>query len=106
MIDHLPQDSFFVEAIADDEEYALQTALQPKQDQSPRLSEWSAEAALLAMVVDRLGLLASMLAQFGKSRLSLPPVERPMTATERMRTRVSQTRHKALVAKLLPERTD
>jgi hypothetical protein len=103
LIDHLPPGSFFVEALSDDEEYATAALASGGQSNSaPRMSTWSPVVDMLAVVNDRLGLIAALQAAANGGRQTLPPVPRPSTAFDRVRHVVAREKHRALVAKVLP----
>lgn len=106
-IDHLPSDSPFHAAVADDEEYAamlLDTddggAVEP-----PPLTEYGPQVRALATLVDRVSyLIGVQVARAGKNPPRFDPYPRPVTAVERVRRRRAMDRHEQLVARLLPDR--
>jgi hypothetical protein len=104
LIDHLPRNSYYVEALADDEELAAMALDQPLDDMpsGPRVSQWSPEADLLAVVADRLAeLAATVVASVGGAPGTLRPLARPRTAGDRLRARRRRERHEVLVQRVL-----
>jgi hypothetical protein len=103
LIDHLPRDSFLVEAQADDEELAqfLVRRGSTESERRRRLSEWSPELEALAQAVDRLGELAAILIKAnGGNPSPVQPFPRPHTAMDRFRARARFERHRSLVERL------
>lgn len=106
LIDHLPRNSYYVEALADDEELAEMVLESPHDDvpTGPRMSQWSPEAGLLAEIVDRLAEVASaVVASAGGAPGTLKPYPRPRTAADRVQARRRRQRHDALVRRVLPD---
>jgi hypothetical protein len=88
LIDHLPGHSFFNEARANDPDIAKMLAEMPTPAHSERLSNWTPEIAMLAVIADRLGSLIvveSMIGSGGKSKPDIKPLERPQTLLAKMR---------------------
>lgn len=107
LIDHLPRDSAYMEAIANDEQLAEQLVrnLPEQAPAGPRLSDWSPEVEALYALVDRVVELihvtaAASGAKPGKVRMS----PRPVTAIERARNRQRASKHKSLVARVMRDR--
>lgn len=106
-IDGLPRHSAFIEALADDEEYAAMVveAGWPERSPHPRLSEYTPEREALDAVVDRLGeVVSAVIAAAGVRPPKIKPQPRPRTAVDRLRARKRRLDHESLVAKLLPHR--
>lgn len=114
LIDHLPRNSHYAEAVVNDEEMAeLQAAdIDPSEkpkEQPPPLREWSIEAELLARIADRVGVeVDATIASAGGKPIRMGPVMRPETAIDR-KVREARERnrikiHESLVAQLLPGR--
>jgi hypothetical protein len=105
LIDQLPRNSRYIEALADDEDLATQVlaSKEPPEPAGPRLSEWSPELAALTAIQDRLGeVIAAVIAAAGGRPPRLRPSPRPKTAADRVRLQQRQERHLALVARVLP----
>jgi hypothetical protein len=105
LIDHLPRDSHYIAAIANDDEVMAELPADAKPSPPP-LTEWSAEVAALAVLVDRLGELIRLMAVqvSGKKQRPIPPYPRPITAADKVRRRRKHHKHQALRARLLPGR--
>lgn len=105
LIDHLPRNSYYVEAMADDEELAEMALSAPERldvPTGPRVSQWSLEAEIIAAAVDRLGeMFAVTIVSNGGKPPRLTPYPRPVTATERVRSRLRRERHASLVSRVL-----
>lgn len=108
LIDRLPRDSAYVEALSNDEEFA---ALFPADDTPGqpvrRMADWSPAVEMLTVIVDRLGEVVQAIAALGgvKPR-KLPRAPRPVTAAERLAARRRREGHQSLVARVLPNRTN
>lgn len=103
LIDHLPRNSFFIEAVGNDDELA-KLAPASSGPHVERLSQWSHESELLAVIIDRLGALVSVeVAAAGGKPPKIEPYARPVTAAQRARTLSPIGRHEALVARLMPK---
>jgi hypothetical protein len=105
VIDGLPVNSAYVEAIADDDEAAEQA---PKGEPAPpRLREWSPERSLLTDINERLGELIAVTAAAASGKPVRPPpaYPRPITAAERIARRRRREQHERLVQQLLPGKT-
>lgn len=119
LIDHLPSNCYYSQAVANDEEHArmLLEAQEARQSEdgksdekwSPPSSTWSTEAGVLADLIDEVKLLRSTLIQVNSSGKSQPPklepYPRPRTALDKLRRRRAreqrQAAHEALVARVL-----
>ena len=104
IIDQLPGNSRYSEAVADDDEAAetfLAMDITPPAP-SIRLADWSPEVAELRRATNRIGeLIAAVIAaNGGRARLSSLPV--PEVATDRVRRRIAHSKHRRLVSVLIP----
>ncbi len=100
MVDHLPQNSAYGQAVADDEELA-ELATGRQGEWHPSIAEWSPEVELLAAVYDRLGdLLAVTVTARGKKPKLPKPWPRPRTAADRVRARKRKQTYDDIMAKL------
>ena len=109
IIDGLPRNWAFVEAVTSDEEWA-ETVLKHPQPPAPArvMSQWSPELEMLTNVYDRLGeLIQVVAASHGGKPRRVPAAPRPVTALDRVRRRRARQQHLRLVAQVLPgaERT-
>ncbi|MCW2904930.1 MAG: 16, gp15 [Streptosporangiaceae bacterium] len=104
LVDRLPSTSQYIAAIANDDEHAANVDLNAA-PAPPSLTEWSPVVAGLAVVADRLGtLIGVQVARGGGSPPKLTPYPRPVTAAHRRKERRLLENHKALVARLLPDK--
>lgn len=102
LIDRLPRESHYVEAMLDDEQYALLVADMPLSEPERRMREWTPELEALATVADRLVDVIDVLSIANGGKASeLRRSIRPVTAIERVRNRQRQRKHEALVARVL-----
>lgn len=111
IIDHLPRNSAYREAVAEDEDLARQLlkVKPPDDDAVPvrRMSDWSAEVEMLTAVLDRLGELVQAVAALGGAKpRRVQPAPRPVTAFERVRRNRRADQHRALVSRVLPHKRD
>lgn len=107
IIDRLPRDSAYVEAISEDDALAdaMISSEQPTDQPVRRLSDWSAEVELLTALVDRVSELIQVIVAVNGAKPSAPPTApRPVTAFDRARDRARQRRHQSLVARVLPHK--
>lgn len=108
LIDHLPANSYYVEARLNDDEFA-EAVLEVMDDEAPpvpraRISEFSPLVQSLADIHDRLGLIAqAIIASGGGKPPKFRPATRPETAIDRKRREKRQHAHRALVALVLPD---
>jgi hypothetical protein len=108
LIDNMPRNSGYVQAMVEDEEYAEAVVDMDKRQEpaKPRrhMAEWSVEVELLSSLLDRLGELisVSMVAAGAKKAPKVAPAPRPATAFERVRNRRRWQQHHSLVARVLP----
>lgn len=105
LIDHLPRDSAYVEALSDDEEMAERMLGQADRAPRRRMSEFSVEVELLSVIADRQAeIINALIARRGVKPARIKWQPRPETALERVRRRKRRRQHEALVAKVLPAR--
>lgn len=107
VIDQLPRDSRYVEAMAMDEQLAERMAdrPQPKGPTRRRMSDWSVQVELLTSILARLGEMTQAIAALGGAKpRKVPPPPLPQTAMDRVRNRKRFEKHHALVARVLPGR--
>lgn len=106
LIDHLPRDSAYVEAIANDDAMADQLVEQvPETAPGPRLSDWSPEVEALYALVDRVTELIHLTAAVNGAKPGrMQPAPRPVTAFDRARIRRRVRKHRDLVARVLPHK--
>ncbi len=103
LVDHLPRDSAYGQAIADDDELAA-APTSTSGSSAPAVAEWSPEVELLAAVYDRIGeLIAVQTTAPGKTVKPPKPWPRPLTAADRARTRQRQDSYENLKRKLFPD---
>lgn len=105
IIDNLPRDSAYGEAMANDETLAeyLAGMPQPKVKPSRRVSDWSAEVELLTAILDRLGEAVQAIAAIGGAKpKQVRPAPRPVTAIDRVRRRRAEQKHRSIVTRVLP----
>lgn len=102
MIDHLPPDSHFIAALAEDDEAAEHVDLDAK-PKPPKLTEFGPEVQALAALHDRIGALIQVTwASTGKSKAPrLQPYPRPVLAIERRRRRQRLDKHERIKGLLL-----
>lgn len=105
LIDRLPRDSYFVEALLNDDEFADLMPLQPDMDiPQERLTEWSPLREGLARIEDQLrNLTSAVIASGGGKPPEFQPAVRPITAADRSRHRRRRMEHESLVARVLPQ---
>jgi hypothetical protein len=102
LIDWLPRNSPYIEAVANDDEVAASLVDEPS-GSGPRMSEWSPEREATVDAVDRLGnVLQAIVAVAGVKPPSVTRMPRPDTAFDRELRRRRQQRHLDLVAMVLP----
>jgi hypothetical protein len=106
VIDRLPRDSAFMEAMSDDDELA-DRMLRQRDDSKPptprrRMSDWSPTVEVLTAILDRLGELTQTVAALGGAKPGkLPRAPYPITAFDRARHRRRVESHKSLVSRVL-----
>lgn len=108
LIDRLPRDSAYFEALTEDEELANRMAAVPepaKRTPHRRMADWSPTVEILTAMLDRLAELTQTVAALGGAKpRKLPRAPHPVTAIDRARTRRRQQSHESLVARVLPNR--
>lgn len=105
-LEHLPRTSAYHAALAQDEELAKQLAKEPPPpDRGPPLTEFSRDVEVLAEVRDLLAnLLTVTVKAHGGRAKQIPPYRRPETALDRERRRQQYQHHRAIAARVLPNR--
>jgi hypothetical protein len=111
LIDWLPRNSAYFEAISDDEEVAEDVLSRPENKRprgaGPRISEWSPELERLTDLVDRMGeVMVAVIASQGGKPPRLRPHPRPRTAIDRLRERKRYEHHKKTVARVIIQQAD
>lgn len=102
LIDHLPRQSYFVETLLNDDEFAEQMALMPDVAPRERVSEWSPERVTLADIADKMtALLITVRTALGGDPERFEPVPRPRTAVERYRDAAARQAHRERVRLLI-----
>ncbi len=105
VIERLPRDSAYLEAVADDEELAAAVIdhLGPPGKSVRRVGEWSVQVEVLSDIADLLTQLIHLTAAAHGAKPGRPArMPRPVTALDRLRRRQRMERHRTLVARLLP----
>lgn len=104
IIDHLPGNSHFVAAMADDEELAAQ-APEPKPSPPP-LSSWTPEVERLTLIADRLGEVVTAVHNTVATKPSKPPrpLPRPQTAHDRIKTQRRRAKRDLILKRLTEAR--
>lgn len=110
VVDHLPRDSAYMQALTDDDDWAEAVLRDPPDESKPavptvRLADWSPELEMLTNLYDRLGELVRVVAMSagGKPRKA-QPAPRPRTALDRARARRRKAQHNRLVEHMLPHK--
>jgi hypothetical protein len=104
-IDHLPANSAFTEAFANDED-AARARLESEGSHPPehreRWSDWSPERQALARIDDRLQeLLRAVISVTGGKPGQFKPAPRPRTALDELRSRRRVEHHRHIVSRLV-----
>lgn len=107
LIDHLPRNSHFSEAVLADEQYAEAVIRQGLPEPKERISEWSPEREALAQVVDALHVLVqTSIAAGGGKPSAVTPSRRPETALDAARARDKERRYIELLGRILGHRPE
>lgn len=107
IVDHLPRNSAYMQALTDDDAWAEAVIDLPQSDRPPsvRLADWSPELEMLTNLYDRVGELIRVTAMAAGSRPKrAQPAPRPRTALDRVRARRRKAQHSLLVSVLLPHK--
>jgi hypothetical protein len=109
LINHLPRDSHFLDATAQDEEHVellvKATEGQPKKEYAPPGSQWDVRAELLAQAVDKLDQVITVLVAANGGKPGKPNMTpRPTTKFSSVEAKRLQSRHDALVRRVLPHK--
>lgn len=111
LIDWLPRNSAYIEALSEDEDVAEQVLRAPENQRprgaGPRVSEWSLEVEKMTDMIDRLGeVIIAVVTSNGGKAPRVRPQQRPRTAIDRLRERKRYEHHKKTVARVLIQRPD
>lgn len=104
---HLPSTSAYSAALAEDEDLAKELLDEPETPpRPPRLTEFGPEVQALAEVRDLLAAVLTVLVKANGGKPQRPkPYPRPVTALQRLKTRMRYSRHRDLVRRVLPGRS-
>jgi hypothetical protein len=97
--------------VALDEEHArmLDQAMsgEERQPYAPPMSTWTSESALLATLIDEVRGLRFITLAVNSAQKPQPPMPypRPRTALDRIRRQERESRHRSLVARMLPHKS-
>jgi hypothetical protein len=107
LIDHLPSDSYYAEAVALDPEAAeAYLASGHKGSSAPPLSEYGPIVMRLDRLFDRTGELIQAIAQLGGAKGGkVTPAPRPRLAIEEVKMRRQRAQHERITKKLIPDST-
>lgn len=119
LIDWLPRNSAYMEALSDDEELAEQVLRDQKREQKngkdrdrpgrsgPRISEFSVEVERLTDLVDRMSeAIQATVASAGGKPPRMQPQPRPVTAMQRLQEKERYAKHRRTVSRVLIQRED
>lgn len=104
----LPRHSLTKEALAQDEEFVARMLEGADSDDDSemtkaiRQSEFTPEVEAIYQLIDRTGDVVAAISRLGGGKLRVPPMKRPQTAFDRVKTRMRQAAHHRLVARVLP----
>lgn len=111
LIDHLPRNSFFTAAVANDDEHveqiiaARERAGSEQGESGPSLSEYDGVLERLDALVDATNQnTAATIAAAGAKAPRIPPQKRPETAFERVAHRRKSAKHQQTVSRMLPKK--
>lgn len=105
LIDHLPRDSHFAEAVLNDAEYVEAIKARGLPEPKERISEWSSEREALAQLIDATHLQTqTMVAVMGGKPSTVRAVSRPQTALEQVEADDKQRRYEELLAHIFGQR--
>jgi hypothetical protein len=119
LIDHLPQNSYYYQALMDDDEHAKAVAAWQSENEKPGEEKkhhpgwqtWSPEVEHLASIEDELRQLRStLIAVNGAKPPQMEPVTRPKSKVAEQKKLADYRRklkvHDSLVAKMLPHKAE
>ena len=108
LVDHLPRDSAYGDAVANDEELAAMVSSGGGgSEYAPAVGEWSSEVELLAALYDRIGdLIATTVAVHGQKPPKVKPWPRPLTAADRVQSKRRQAAYEDIKRQLFPKGGD
>lgn len=105
LIDHLPPDSHYAEAMLNDSEYAAAIIAAGLPEPAERISQWSPVREALAQVIDALHIQTqTLVAVMGGTPRTVRAVDRPVTAIERAAGDDKRRRYEQLLAQILGPR--
>ena len=112
LIDHLPQNTWYHQAISEDVEHAVMLIKSQEEAKrrgidpppsGPSLRSWSPEVDAMTRVLDAVNNVAFITAKAAGGKGKPPKASpRPPTAMERAKLKVKQERHAILRARMLP----
>jgi hypothetical protein len=111
LIDHLPRNTYYWQAVSTDEEHA-EMLIRARQgqgavDASPPLSTWSPEVGVLADLVDAVNALRHAFVAVNSKPGANPkfePYARPRSVMEKVQAKDRARRHTELVGRVLPHK--
>lgn len=111
LIDWLPRNCAYVEALSEDDEVAEEVLRHPENKKArgagPRVSEWSPELERLTDLFDRMGeVMVAVVASSGGKAPKVRPAPRPRTAIDRLRERKRYEHHRKTVARVLIQKPE
>ncbi len=107
IIDGLPRNSAYHEALSNDIPLARMLSALPERKGGPirRMREFSAEVEVLSVCADRLAeLIQAVGATKGAKPKAIRLMPRPVTASQRLAARRRKAKHDSIVARMLPNR--
>ncbi len=107
LIDHLPRNTAYHEALVNDEDLAERLLDRPDVDRpaTRQMRDFSVEVEVLSVLTDRIGeLIQAVAATKGAKPKPLRAMPRPATALQRLRARKRMRKHDSVVARMLPGR--
>lgn len=106
LVDMLPRDTLFSEALANDDELADAYVVDERDRPAAtrRVSEFGPVVELLSVIADRQAeTINAVIAAAGAKPGKVSPMPRPVTAVDRAKRRQQRATHEALVARVLPK---
>jgi hypothetical protein len=116
LIDHLPQNTWYHQAISEDVEHAMMLIKAREEAEKrgidpppsgPALRSWSPEVDIMTRVLDAVNNVAYVTGKASGGKGKPPkPAPRPPSAMERAKLRLRAERHAILVRRMLPHLAD
>lgn len=109
LIDHLPGDTYYAQAVASDPTHAEMMAKEQgrSRDWAPPMATWDQHCELLATLNDKVEqlFLATIAANSkpGSAKPKFQPYPRPRTMLSKAKRNSARQKHQALVARVLPK---